>query len=998
METLFGVAIERLMWTLLAVFGLGALILGISALRNRVAFKMAARNIPRRKTQSALIVAGLMLATLLFSASFTTGDTLTNSIRNQALEQIGEADVVVQKEAPESGNQFAGGPSARATYFDENIAAEVRDRLADDEEVAGVAPLTTETVPVLSSGNNLSEPAVEVLGIDGGSRQGFGRLTTGSEDTLSVDDLAKTEVYVSAKTAEQLDVKSGDDVQVFLGQQPAELSVAAVYESGANPAAETSLVMPLDRLQSLTGNEGRINNVIITHAGPAVEGGTHTSATLDRLEPILAANNLEADPVKRDALKEADEAGEQFSSIFLLFGQFSVAAGILLIFLIFVMLAAERKRELGIARGVGMQRGHLIRMFSFEGALYALVASAVGSVLGVVVGWAMVRVISQAFAQFDDFGLDIVFTFSLENMVIAFTLGMVLTFLIVVVSAWRVSRMNVVRAIRDIPEPDRKGRSVRGVLLAVVVPVAGALAVWQGIETEQAGLYLFGISLVIIGVALLARIFRLPDRVAFTLAGLALVGLWVSPFDVGTGGMSEGIDLFFISGIMIVIGGVWVVIYNSDLLLGAVVKIFGRIRGLPPVLKTAVSYPMQSRFRTGMILALFSLVIFSLVTMSFINKSIASIFDDTDQLTGGFEVRADAGYTAPIPNMQNALKSAEGVDDEKITAVGSLSGVPTKAKQRDTDRKQKDLYLQGVDDGYTNNVGYGFKVTTADYGSVDEVWTALREEPDTAVISPFLAPTKDGFAFGGPEPPIELSGFYQEDATLPEDLYIRVEDPNSGEVRELRVIGVVEDTAFFVGDVMTSQKTLEGLAGASVPPQSYMFDLAGGADAEAVAKDLEASFARNGLQTSALEGEIEDNAAANTIFNHLLTGFMALGLLVGIAALGVIAARSVVERRQQIGMLRALGFQKGQVRLAFLLESSFIALLGIGLGVGLGAALSNEVISGLTEDLAGATYQVPWTAMALVVALTYVASLLTTYLPARQASKVYPAEALRYEE
>ncbi|MGF1473355.1 MAG: ABC transporter permease [Rubrobacteraceae bacterium] len=998
METLFGVPIEQLMWTLLAIFGVGALILGLSALRNRVAFKMAARNIPRRKTQSALIVAGLMLATLLFSASFTTGDTLTNSIRSQALEQIGEADVVVRKEAPDSGNQFAAGPDARATYFDEEIAGEVRNRLADDDEVAGVAPLTTETVPVLASGSDLSEPAVDVLGIDEGSRRGFDRLVTGSDGTLSVNDLAEKEVYVSAETAEQLSVESGDEVQVVLGQQPTELTVAGIYESGANPAAEVSLVMPLNRLQSLTGNEGKINNVIITHAGPPVEGGAHTGTTRSSLKPLLADNDLEFDPVKKDALEAADEAGEQFSSIFLLFGQFSVAAGILLIFLIFVMLAAERKRELGIARGVGMQRGHLIRMFTFEGALYALVASAVGSVLGVVVGWAMVRAISQAFAQFDDFGLDIIFTFSPENMVIAFTLGMVLTFLIVVVSAWRVSRMNVVRAIRDIPEPDRKGRSVRGVLFAVIVPVAGGLAFWQGFDAEQAGLYLFGISLVIIGVALLARIFRVPDRVAFTLAGLALIGLWVSPFDFGTDGMSEGIDLFFISGIMIVIGGVWVVIYNSDLLLGAVVALFGRVRGLPPVLKTAVSYPMQTRFRTGMILALFSLVIFSLVTMSFINKSVASIFDDTDQLTGGFEVRADAGYTAPIPDMQNALKSADEVDDADIAAVGSISGTPTEAKQLDTDRKQKDLYVQGVDGGYTRNVGYGFKVTAAEYDSADEVWTALREEPDTAVISALLAPTKSGFNFGEPDPPIKLSGFYQEDATLPDDIYIRAEDPNSGEVRELRVIGVVEDTAFYAGDVMTAQETVEGLAGAPVPPQSYMFDLAGGADAEAVAKDLEESFARNGLQTAALEGEIEDNAAANTIFNDLLSGFMALGLLVGIAALGVIAARSVVERRQQIGMLRALGFQKGQVRLAFLLESSFIALLGIGLGVGLGAALSNEVISGLTEDLAGATYQVPWTAMVLVVALTYGASLLTTYLPARQASKVYPAEALRYEE
>ena len=88
---------------------------------------------------------------------------------------------------------------------------------------------------------------------------------------------------------------------------------------------------------------------------------------------------------------------------------------------------------------------------------------------------------------------------------------------------------------------------------------------------------------------------------------------------------------------------------------------------------------------------------------------------------------------------------------------------------------------------------------------------------------------------------------------------------------------------------------------------------------------------------------------------------------------------SVVERRQQIGMLRALGLQKGQVRLAFLLESSFIALLGIG--VALGGALSGGIIDAMSEDFAGVTYTVHYVAIALVVVLSYAASLLTTYLP-----------------
>jgi putative ABC transport system permease protein len=131
--------------------------------------------------------------------------------------------------------------------------------------------------------------------------------------------------------------------------------------------------------------------------------------------------------------------------------------------------------------------------------------------------------------------------------------------------------------------------------------------------------------------------------------------------------------------------------------------------------------------------------------------------------------------------------------------------------------------------------------------------------------------------------------------------------------------------------------------------------------------------------------------------SNLLVGFMGLGLLVGIAALGVIAARSVVERRQQIGVMRAMGFQRGQVRLAFLIESSFIALVGIGLGVALGGALSGTIIGSIEQDFAGITYQVPWITVALIVGVAYVASLLTTFLPARSASKVYPAEALRYE-
>src|SRR5215216_2714791 len=1070
-----GVPAERLTLILSVVFAAGALTLAFLAARDRTSFRMAVRNIPRRPTQTALILLGLMLATLLFSAAFTTVTTLTNSLRTQALENIGRVDVVVKAERPESGGMAfgpgAGGPPAveeREKYFDDSLVGKIREHLSGVESVAGVAPLAKESVPVKSPETDLSEPQVDVLGMDADSMQGFDRLRIASGTPLSLGDLKGNEVYVSQKTAEELGIDKGDNVEASLirpttqpeSEQPpsepqsqqrfgtaqrppggpeaakpptkfetgarapestdqgrpagskgevrtgesksnersAEFVVAGVYETGANPASNTSMVMPLTELQRLTGEGGKVNEILITHGGPTVEGGEHTSNTLDKIGPVLSVNSLEADPVKKDAVEAADTRGEIFSTLFVLFGQFSVAAGMLLIFLIFVMLAAERKKELGVARAVGMQRSHLISTFVFEGTLYALAASTMGSVAGVGVGWVMVRLLGKEFAGGEG-DLRIAFASSPENVVLAFCMGMVLTFAVVLISSWRVSRLNVVRAIRDLPEPDRRGRTVWGVLVAVSLLLAGSVAFWQGFATETMAFYLGGISLVLIGAALLARVLGLPDRIAFTASGLVLLALWLTPASItAPADMARGPEMFFVSGIALVVAGVWLVVFNADVILWVVVTLFGRIKGLPPVLKTAVKYPTQSLFRTGMTLAMFMLVVFTLTAMNFIQVAMGAAFGDTQELSGGYEIRADAGYADPIPDMNAALEDAKGIVEGDIEAVGEVSNFPAEVKQKGTDREPGSIYVQGVDEGYAKSVGYDFQTTAKGYGSSREVWEALQTEKDVAVISSSLAPQRNASTFGpSVEPPVKLIGFYADDESLPDDLYLRVEDPESGRTRELRVIGVLESSASFAGQIVTSQKTLEGLAGRPVPSQSYYFDLADGTNAAATARTLEKDFAQNGLQTELTAEVIRDSDATRRIVFLLLRGFMGLGLVVGICALGVITARSVVERRQQIGMMRALGFQRSQVRLAFLIESSFIALLGLGVGVTLGLAFSGTLIDNIREGFPGMEYRVPWSALVLVIVAGYAASLLTTYLPARRASRVYPAEALRYE-
>ena len=127
-------------------------------------------------------------------------------------------------------------------------------------------------------------------------------------------------------------------------------------------------------------------------------------------------------------------------------------------------------------------------------------------------------------------------------------------------------------------------------------------------------------------------------------------------------------------------------------------------------------------------------------------------------------------------------------------------------------------------------------------------------------------------------------------------------------------------------------------------------------------------------------------------------GFMGIGLFVGIAAVGVIAFRTVVERRQQIGMLRAIGYKRNAIALSFLMESAFTAALGITSGIVLGLLLANQLVK--TDDfVAGGVreFYIPWLQIILIGGFAFIASLLMTIILSRQASSIPIAEALRYE-
>ena len=161
--------------------------------------------------------------------------------------------------------------------------------------------------------------------------------------------------------------------------------------------------------------------------------------------------------IKQQVLDTADQVGNGFAQMFTATGSFGVLAGLLLLVNLFVMLAAERKPELGMARAIGMKRSALVGAFATEGFLYALTASLLGTLAGVGLGRALVSLSQRAFSS-EHNKLDLYFTVKAGSLAQAFVVSFAVAVLAIVIMSVRVSRLNIIRAIRDIAEPPARRR------------------------------------------------------------------------------------------------------------------------------------------------------------------------------------------------------------------------------------------------------------------------------------------------------------------------------------------------------------------------------------------------------------------------------------------------------------------------------------------------------------------------------------------------------------
>src|SRR3989454_7509778 len=531
----------------------------VMVLRNRITLRMALRNFGRRKTNMALVIAGLMIGTAMISGSLVTGDTLTELFTRGAYFGYGHADEVVYAR----NSTTFGFQGSAYQYFGYNVYQSLSTGLSNSPsagaDVVGVTPEIIETVSIYDSNKGIVQAGSALIGSFSNASRALGDFHSASGSVIP-STFKDTEGVLNDKAARDLNATIGDTVTVYSAQrftaQHLNFTVVgiAVSDERGSFTQGDDLFVTLNSAQQFTGHLNSANYIAITNIG-GLRGAIQYSQivalaanrTLDALYSTTQStinstsigcktdlSTVVTPPAipcafteKKLSVDSATDGAKSLSQFFLILSSFAILAGIVLILNIFIMLAEERKSEMGMARAIGMRRGQLTRLFLFEGSLYSAGASIVGVLVGIGVAYAILYAIGNIFSAFiPSLNESLVlssFTISPESLFAAFTAGVLITYVTILLTSWRISKLNIIRAIRNIPEPPRGKRTYTLLLVAgFAMALAGVVVFQASFAAKSTMEALVGPSLIIFGAGLILSRF-LRNRYAFTLSGFALL-------------------------------------------------------------------------------------------------------------------------------------------------------------------------------------------------------------------------------------------------------------------------------------------------------------------------------------------------------------------------------------------------------------------------------------------------------------------------------------------
>ena len=663
-------------------------------------------------------------------------------------------------------------------------------------------------------------------------------------------------------------------------------------------------------------------------------GETRPLAELSkRLEAKLdpAALGFQFLPIKRIGL-EAASGTTPFSLLFLGFSFFIIAAAVMLVALLFKLGIDGRAAEIGTLLAVGFRRRRIRRLLLGEGAVVAIIGGLLGVAAGLGYAWLMIEGLRT-------WWLAAIVTPFLqlhvtgESLVIGFAVGVIVSLATI---AWSLRQQS-------------RG-SVRSLLAGDIAPA----------DATRAG----DVS---------PRIGRRWPRIVGIVALLAAIALAAA-----LGGRMSGEEqagVFFTSGFL--------------LLIGLLLLLWDRLRsdrGLGTAGRESIAAPRPAQRRPP--------------------ADAKHAHDRTDgggQLHHRRRQRVLARTAKRACRTQQrrrgfrALRRNRPADLSRPELARRPQGASLRKRRRQAARRRRDhrpprqsgddasclnLYqprqprILGVPPALVKHDGFDWSATAATtQAERDNPWLLLDEKPHggsaTAPIPVVLDAATATYS-------LHLDGV---------GAIYNITDSRGQQV-SLRVVGLLQNS-LFQGDLLIREADLVRLFPESSGKRVFLVDTKQQSPSE-VARVLDAALGDYGFDAESSRRRLESFMAVQNTYLSTFQRLGGLGLLLGTIGLAVVQLRSVIERRGELALMRAIGFRRRRLAGMVLLENA--ALLTGGLAIGIIAAL----VAILPQLLSGRA-TTPWLSLAETLGLVLAFGLTAGTLAVRATLRAPLVPALRDE-
>ena len=619
-------------------------------------------------------------------------------------------------------------------------------------------------------------------------------------------------------------------------------------------------------------------------------------------------------PVRAQALAASSQA-QDFSSLFLGFSFFIIAAALLLMALLFQFGLEQRTREIGTYLALGFRPRQIRRLLLGEGAALALVGSAVGVACGVGYARAMLLGLTTLWR-------DAVGTSSLDFYVTprALILGLLSSVIVSTLTLWITLRGQARRAPHE--------------LLA------------QGEERE-------------LGASPKTRRWRVAPAVAVLafVFGLALLGYGIKQRQEGAA------ESFFGSGALLLVAG----LAGLSVLFTKLAR--SQAASAPTVTSMGIRASTRLRKRSLATVALLASGSFLIVAVAAHRLNSEQNSDKRNSGTGGFALVGESTLALVHDLNDRAGREHFGLDEEKFRDANVVSfrmKPGDDASCLNLNRAQTPTLL-GVDSAKLAEKGaFTFQKTMAGETGKSP-WLLLQDIRDGEIPAV------------GDAASIRWALKKNIGDTLD---YV----DERGRIFKIKLVGAVANS-ILQGSLLIDEAALLSRYPSESGYRMFLID-APSKNVDALATELSRGLQDYGFEaTRATKRLAAFNAVQNTYLNtfQLLGG---LGLLLGSAGLGIVVLRNVLERRGELGVLKAIGFRASTLR--WLIFSEHCALLALGLGLGVVAA-GIAILPGFFVPGA----ELPSRSVILALAAVFASGLLWTWLAARFALRGELLDALR---